>query len=160
MTNRVQAYEEANRQRFQEYTDKINLAIDAIKKNKNYKATQQQVAVLTGIHRNTIRERLLGDKRLATIKREREIEKTLKKVQTKDEKKELENQLDNAKVELVHWFSMHQSIETELRQSEKEFLRQQEATKFYREQLEVIKADNKNKQVEIERLRDLLRGVE
>jgi rubrerythrin len=157
MTDNTQAYEVKNKQDYDDNTDKIYAALDKVKKNSKYKTTLTQLAELTGIHRNTVRDRGFPSDRLDEIKRERKVTEEIDREPKKNALEELESQLDNAKVELIHWFSKHETIESELSQMEMKFMREKDALSFYKKQLKIVSDDNKTKQAEIERLTDLLR---
>jgi hypothetical protein len=159
MTKEIQAYEAKNKQDYDDNTDKIYAALDKIKTNKRYKATISQLVELTGIHRNTLRDREFPKERLEEISRERKVREKLDEEPKKNALKELETQLDNAKTELILWFSQHQTMEADLSQMEMKYLREKEALDFYKRELEKERNNNKIKQTEIARLTDLLRDI-
>ena len=118
MSDKKPAYERKNKQDYDEYTDKIHIALDKIEKNRNLKTTLNQLFELTGIHRNTLRERDFPKERLQEIKLKRKVEDELDREPKRNALEELESQLDNAKKELIYWFSKHEQIEAELSQME------------------------------------------
>jgi|TARA_R110002126_G_scaffold88837_1_gene212682 chromosome segregation ATPase len=159
MSDKKQAYEMQNKQDYDDYTDKIHVALDEIEKNRNLKTTLTQVYELTGIHRNTLRERNFPKRRLLEIKNKRKVEDELDKKPKKNQLQELESQLDNAKTELIYWFSKHETIEAELSQMEMKFLREKDALEFYKNSLQTERDKSKKMQTEIDRLTDLLRDL-
>lgn len=159
MTDNTQAYEVKNKLDYDEYTDKIHAALDKIKKNGNLKTTLTQISELTGIHRNTLKDREFPKIRLNEIKLERKVRKELDIETKKDALEELETQLDNAKVELIHWFSRHEILEAELSQMEIKFLREKTALEFYKNELQKERDKSEEMQTEVDRLTDLLRDL-
>jgi len=159
MSDKKQAYEKQNKQDFDDYTDRIHAALDEIEKNRNLKATLTQVFELTGIHRNTLRERDFPNRRLLEVKKKRKVEDELDKKPKKNQLQELESQLDNAKNELIYWFSKHETIEAELSQMEMKFLREKDALEFYKNALQTERDKSQKYQTEVDRLKDLLREI-
>ena len=156
MSDKKPAYERKNKQDYDEYTDKIHIALDKIEKNRNLKTTLNQLFELTGIHRNTLRERDFPKERLQEIKLKRKVEDELDREPKRNALEELESQLDNAKKELIYWFSKHEQIEAELSQMEMKFLREKDALEFYKRELKTERDKSKKIQAEVDRLTDLV----
>ncbi|EKY4195860.1 hypothetical protein RCQ53_003129 [Vibrio harveyi] len=139
-------FDDRNQADFLENTEKINKALKIIENDKTLSATLAELERQSGLHRNTLRNRSLtvGDLQIETtvsdeLKRIKIIKKN-KKEQDKSDKKdhvtELENQLENAKNELVYWFTKFQTLSQEAGQLDIQLSRKADLVDWYKKELE------------------------
>lgn len=69
-----QAFEGRNREDFDQNTEALSMALQAIASDKKLKATISELSRVSGIHRNTIRNRRWPSERLEAIKEQRKLE--------------------------------------------------------------------------------------
>ncbi|MFM2594147.1 hypothetical protein AAFX19_14945 [Vibrio harveyi] len=139
-------FDDKNQADFLENTEKINKALKIIENDKTLSATLAELERQSGLHRNTLRNRSLtvGDLQIETtvsdeLKRIKIIKQN-KKEQDKSDKKdhvtELENQLENAKNELVYWFTKFQTLSQEAGQLDIQLSRKADLVDWYKKELE------------------------
>ncbi|KPY27649.1 hypothetical protein, partial [Pseudomonas syringae] len=73
------AFDQKNKEDFDQYTKLLTRALFDIGANESLKATVAELSRLTGMHRNTIRQRVWPLDRLEIIKENRRIEVLRKK---------------------------------------------------------------------------------
>jgi hypothetical protein len=156
-----QAYDEKNKGDYEEYSNMLSEALLNIQNNKKLKPTIAQLSKMTGIHRNTIALRIWPSQKLDEIKKTRKIE--AKKIEAKsllssiDKKALLEGQLDQARKEVVYWFNEFQDMKRFFTHSDQRFNQAREARDYYNELYNIQKKKLLAAEIEIERLRDLLK---
>jgi DNA repair exonuclease SbcCD ATPase subunit len=158
----IRAFEEKNQEDYEENSILINECIHKIKGDLELKPTLSQLAKLTGMHRNTLSNRVWPKQQLDEIKLEREREKkndTVEKVSKKDQFRVLEDKLDKAKLELIHWFTKTRDLQDSKTQLEANLQRMTEARDTYRDKLESERKKAKSLESEVERLSDLLNEI-
>ena len=102
------AFDQKNKEDFDQYTELLTRALFDIGANESLKATVAELSRLTGVHRNTIRQRVWPLERLEIIKENRRIEVLRKKVSNKkpvDPMVVLTEKLESARIEVLHWFT-------------------------------------------------------
>ena len=102
------AFDQKNKEDFDQYTELLTRALFDIGANESLKATVAELSRITGIHRNTIRQRVWPLERLEIIKENRRIEVLRKKVSNKkpvDPVVVLTEKLEAARIEVLHWFT-------------------------------------------------------
>lgn len=102
------AFDQKNKDDFDQYTELLTRALFDIGANESLKATVAELSRLTGMHRNTIRQRVWPLERLEIIKENRRIEVLRKKVSNKkpvDPMVVLTEKLESARIEVLHWFT-------------------------------------------------------
>ncbi|EJE4704626.1 hypothetical protein ATY74_002789 [Vibrio parahaemolyticus] len=139
-------FDDKNQADFLENTEKINKALKIIENDKALSATLAELERQSGLHRNTLRNRTLtvGDLQIETtvsdelkrIKRNKKLKKEQDKSDKKDLVKELENQLDHAKDELVYWFTKFQTLSQEAGQLDTQLSRKTDLVDWYKKELE------------------------
>ncbi|EJE8519828.1 hypothetical protein M5237_002904 [Vibrio parahaemolyticus] len=139
-------FDDKNQADFLENTEKINKALKIIENDKALSATLVELVRQSGLHRNTLRNRTLtvGDLQIETtvsdelkrIKRNKKLKKEQDKSDKKDLVKELENQLDHAKDELVYWFTKFQTLSQEAGQLDTQLSRKTDLVDWYKKELE------------------------
>lgn len=156
MSASLQKYDEKNQQDYDENTDLINVGLDRISSDINLKPTIAQLSQITGLHRNTLNNRSFPKERLRKIKQKRKVYSELKKVEKKDAVKELEDQLDNAKVELIHWFTKFHALELNFQQLQIKTSRTKESLDFHKKDLIEEQEKSKFLNEELNRLKYLI----
>lgn len=155
----TQAYDEKNQLDYDENTRKLNNALDEISKNISLKATIQEVSRLSGIGRNTVRDRGFPKARLEKIKSDRK-KKALKA--REEERTNLEiitEERDKLATEVVHWFSEYSRAKRDRDSFEMQLKRALESAEFYKKDFNkqkelVVALEAKNEQLN-ELIRDL-----
>lgn len=102
------AFDQKNKEDFDQYTELLAQALLDIGANDSLKATVAELSRITGMHRNTIRQRVWPLERLEIIKENRRIEVLRKKVSNKkpvDPMVVLTEKLESARIEVLHWFA-------------------------------------------------------
>ncbi len=74
------------------------------------KATVAQLSEITGIHRNTITNRVWPIQKLKQIKEARKVEEISKKNQELLNKESMEDKLTRTQNEVVYWFNEYQDM--------------------------------------------------
>lgn len=153
------SYDEKNQQDFDGNTDLIHDALDKISSTASLKSTISQLSELTGLHRNTLRDREWPIERINKIKEERKVRAELQKPDKKDQVKELESQLDKACKEVVLWFTKFKEKEQSFSRLELQRDRLTEARNFYQKELMLERDKVKNLEEEVLRIQELLKGL-
>lgn len=110
-------YDEKNKELFDQNTDKIWAALDAIRQDNKLKTTKAQVIELTGFHRNTFDPkgaRAWVGVELEIIKNQRQKDLKRNQVTKKQQEQNLQALLDQSKLEILHWFTKYSESEREL----------------------------------------------
>lgn len=104
-------YDEKNEKDFEENTSLIIDALEKIRKDITLKPFVKTICDLTGIHRNTLRNRVWPIQKLEEIKNERNLSKSkvLSKV-IRNTENILQEKLNNAQKELVYWYTLHKKL--------------------------------------------------
>lgn len=155
-----QAFDQKNSEDYDANTLALNSALQEIKRNKKLKATVTQLSEMTGIHRNTITNRVLPIQQLKQIKEERKAEdKSLKEQvsqNTSDIKASSEEKLAQARNEVIHWFNEYQDMNRYFEHSRKRFKDMEKSRNYYKELYETGQKSLLAAEQEIERLKELL----
>ncbi|EJE4176571.1 hypothetical protein [Vibrio vulnificus] len=132
-------YDKKNRELFEENSEKIQSALDIIRKNKNLKATISEVAAITGLHRNTLsKSSSRGEnlsKALEQIKKDRKQFSERCKVTRQQHEKNLQNLLDQSKLEILHWFTKYSESDRELEKLRNRLKQESDSLEWYRKEL-------------------------
>ncbi len=151
-------YDEKNKEDFDNNTDKIWAALDAIRQDKKLKATKSQVIALTGLHRNTLDPkgaRSWVGLELSVIKNLRLEESIRDKITQKQQEDNLQELLDQSKLEILNWFAKYSESERELEKIRIRLKRDNDSLEWYKAELE---KERKIKRSLEERL-DLLENI-
>jgi hypothetical protein len=154
-----QAYDEKNINDYDTYTKLLEDALSSIEKDHNLPATQEQLVLMTGIHRNTIRERAFPKKRLTKIKEKRKIKAKEEKQKKKDELDELKDKLEKVSKEVVHWFSEYRITKRDKDDFNKQNKILEESRAFYEKEVKKEREKTANLSKENELLKELLRDI-
>ncbi len=157
-----EAYDVKNEADFEENTKKLWEALDKIRKTKHYKATISEVSRLSGLHRNTISNRGVFVKdTLREIKeiknKEQQIDKAIKEIEKQSETS-IEDKLENAKAEIIFWFTRVKSLQDELDQSIINLNRMTDSRNFYEKEMNKAREEGTKLKEEITRLRDIMKA--
>lgn len=118
------SFDQQNKMDFDRNTELLAQALLDIAANESLKATTAQLSRLTGIHRNTIRQRVWPLERLETIKENRRIEALRQQVSKKkpvDPVVLLTEKLESARIEILYWFTQAKNAEEEARVQENKY---------------------------------------
>ena len=152
------AFDEKNRNDYEKNTSLLHVAIDKIRKTPTLPATIAELSRITGLHRNSISNRVWPGTKLKEIKEQR-IE--LKKQKTEnvvkiDPVRVLEDKLDNAKQELVFWFTKCTDNEKQIKQLSTNLKRMSDARSDYENMLKQERLYTEKLKKELNQLRMLI----
>jgi len=119
------AFDQKNKADFDRYSEMLSQALLDIAANDSLKATVAELTRLTGIHRNTIRQRIWPLERLESIKENRRLEvlrQQVSKVKPVDPVVLLTEKLEAARIEVLHWFTQAKNAADESRVNEQKYL--------------------------------------
>ncbi|EHD2236678.1 hypothetical protein C4G74_RS19860 [Vibrio parahaemolyticus] len=131
-------YDEKNQELYEENTNKIWAALDAIRRDKKLDATKAQLAILTQMHRNSFTgsgSRGWVSKELEDIKLNRKQDPNSDKVTKKQQEENLQSLLEQSKLEILHWFTLYSESERELDKLRKRLNQTNESLEWYKEEL-------------------------
>ncbi|EHH1226750.1 hypothetical protein J7G27_003032 [Vibrio vulnificus] len=150
------AYDQKNKDDYERYTALILEKIDEIDSNTRLKPTISQLAKLTGIHRNTLRDRQWPKSKLEEIKSKRAVVEGTYANHKYENAKLLETKNELLQTEIVHWFTKCKELET----SNEQILVNLKAMSESKELYERLYREEKQKfatlQAEIDQLKKLL----
>ncbi|KPW47356.1 hypothetical protein ALO95_200066 [Pseudomonas syringae pv. antirrhini] len=104
------AFDKRNLADFDNNTEIISSGLMAIAADTSIKATVAELSRITGIHRNTLRQRLWPVQRLKAIKEDRvvsEIRQRQAKGTVADPVSVLTDKLEASRCEVLHWFDQY-----------------------------------------------------
>lgn len=104
------AFDKKNQDDFDSNTEVITNGLMAIASNDSVKATVAELSRITGIHRNTLRQRIWPVQRLKAIKENRviaEIRQRQAKTKAADPVSVLSAKLEASRREVLHWFDQY-----------------------------------------------------
>ena len=150
------AYDNKNEEDFHDNTDLIVSKLDEIEKDKTLKSTISQLSELTGLHRNTIRDREWPITRLKEIKEKRKKSGVKKVEKDKSHFQVIEDKLDNAQKELVYWYRRCQENEYEVEQLEINYKRMANSKNKYEKLMQEERDKNEDLMKKIDLLNQLI----
>lgn len=154
-----QAFDDKNRIDFDRNTDVLAEGILKIASDNSLKPTAAELSRITGIHRNTIRQRKWPLERLEAIKDSRRVEVLAQRVKAEkkqDPKTILMSRLEKSRLEVLYWFSRFQDSENSVFTLEKRLNTMRETRDYYVKELEKERIKSQAQEVEIKKLRDAL----
>ncbi|ERT19656.1 hypothetical protein O162_04510 [Pseudomonas putida SJ3] len=157
------AFDQKNKEDFDRYSELLAQALLDIAANDSLKATAAELSRLTGIHRNTIRQRVWPLERLETIKENRRIEVLRQQVTKKkpvDPVTLLTEKLENARLEVLHWFTKAKDAEKEHQNSEVKYINMMKSRDTYQNLLADANRRVLDSQKEIDRLKQVISILE
>lgn len=156
----MNAYDQKNSDDYDANTLLLEKALSDIKGNKRLKATVAQLSEMTGIHRNTISNRVWPVQELKQIRDSRKTEEKSRKEQvrlsTKDVKNALEAKLSRAQSEVIYWFNEYQDTKKIAEHSDKRLQKMRESRDYYKALSDTDKRSLSEARQEIEKLRKML----
>lgn len=153
-----QTYDQKNKEDFEVNTITLNNALREIESNKKLKATVSQLSKMTGIHRNTISNRVEPVQKLKLIKEKRIAERKAHEDQnTSNIKKSVEEKLSQSQSEVIHWFNEYQDMKRFFEHSKKRFEEMRKSRDHYKMLYETERESLCNAEQEIEKLKESLK---
>ncbi|WP_435235535.1 hypothetical protein ACR30L_17595 [Psychromonas sp. PT13] len=152
-------YDQKNQEQYDENTDKIWSALDAIRRDDKLKATKAQVAALTGLHRNTLGGKGARDWvgiELDILKKHRQEDSKRNKITKKQQEDNLQGLLDQSKLEILHWFTKYSESKREFDKLKMRSKRDYESLEWYKVAFEKERKAKKTLEERIEILDSLL----
>ncbi|EKT4493110.1 hypothetical protein ACF8FG_20835 [Pseudomonas sp. YQ_6] len=157
-----QAFDSRNQLDFDKNTELLAEGIMQIASNSALKPTAAELSRLTGIHRNTIRQRRWPLERLEAIRDSRRIEVLSQKVKAEkkqDPKTILLQRLENSRLEVLYWFNRFQEAESSWATLEKRLATVRESRDYYVQLADDLRLKITQQDTEIQKLRDALHMV-
>tara|TARA_B100001179_G_scaffold204128_1_gene166684 strand:+ start:6643 stop:7155 length:513 start_codon:yes stop_codon:yes gene_type:complete len=155
-----EAYDQKNRDDYDANTLLLEKALSDIKGNKRLKVTVAQLSEMTGIHRNTISNRVWPVQELKQIRDSRKTEEKSRKEQvhlsTNDVKNALEAKLSRTQNEVIYWFNEYQDIKRIAEHSDKRLQKMRESRDYYKTLSDTDKRSLSEAEQEIKKLRKML----
>lgn len=153
-----QTYDQKNKEDFEVNTLTLNKALREIESNKKLKATVAQLSKMTGIHRNTISNRVEPVQKLKLIKEKRIAEaKFYENQDTKSIKKSIEEKLSQSQNEVIYWFNEYQDMKRFFEHSKNRFDEMRKSRNHYKMLYETERELLCNAEQELEKLKVLLK---
>lgn len=158
-----QAFAQKNQEDFDRNTGVLTNGLMEIAGSTKLKPTIAELSRITGIHRNTIRQRIWPAQRLLAIKESRVIE-TLRKNLAKEKKVDplnvLTEKLQASRLEVLHWFNYSKELADKNKHLKQEIKIQVESKNFYINRLAEIQQKNLESEREIDKLRAVIDVLE
>ena len=132
-------YDEKNHEDFIVNTDKIWDSLDQIRADKNLKTTKAQLSALTGLHRNTFNpegKRAWVSNELNQIQEQRQRESKTASKKKKSDTQNLNDKLDKAKIEIIHWFNKSTQLTQDLTKSSNRLRQTENTLEWYKKELD------------------------
>lgn len=110
----MQAFDSKNKEDFDKNTEILSNGLLVIASDKKTKTTISELSRITGIHRNTIRNRQWPAQRLEAIKEQRRLEELsfkIRKEKKQDPVRVLTEKLEKSRLEVVYWFNKFNEAE-------------------------------------------------
>lgn len=158
-----QAFEGRNKEDFDQNTEALSKALQVIASDKKLKATISELSRVSGIHRNTIRNRRWPSERLEAIKEQRKLDELrikLNKEKRQDPVSVLSEKLEKSRLEVVYWFNQRNEIEQTARALEVRSENLEKNRDFYLKQSEAGQLEIKKLKLEIEKLKGVISVLE
>ncbi|MEI6894319.1 MAG: hypothetical protein V5789_06735 [Colwellia sp.] len=152
------AFDEKNSSDYEKNTDLLHLAMEKIHQTPTLSATIAELSRITGLHRNAISNRVWPGQKLHEIKEHRKQlkTKTVENLVKIDPVSVLEEKLDNAKRELVFWFTKCTDNEKQIKQLNTNLQRMSDARSNYENMLKQERLKTEELKTELNQLRMLI----
>lgn len=154
-----QAYDEKNKEDYDQVTLLLNEALDKIANNPKLPANQAQVSKLTGVHRNTVSNREFPAIRLREIKDERKKKAAAEVKEKADKISQLNDRVDKLSAELVYWFTEFRKANRDREDYERQIARTKENADFYKSSYDKEKDKVRDLEAKNNLLKELLRDI-
>lgn len=156
-------FDQKNREDYDRNTAIITDALMKMAGSSKIKASISELARLSGIHRNTIRDRGWPLERIAAIKKSRQYDiyrQKMEKEKSVDPLSVLSDRLEASRVEVVHWFNKYLEADGKKQQKEGELAMMKESRDTYMNAANVARQEVWAKEAEIEKLRSVIQILE
>lgn len=157
-----QAFDSRNQLDFEKNTELLAQGIMQIASDPSLKATGAELSRLTGIHRNTIRQRRWPLERLEAIRDSRRVEVLARKVKAErkqDPKTILLQRLEKSRLEVLYWFDRFQEAESSWATLDKRLSTVRESRDYYVRLADDLRLKITQQDTEIHKLRDALHMI-
>lgn len=157
------AFDQKNQNDFDHYTELLSRALLDIAGNDALKPTVAELSRLTGMHRNTIRQRIWPLERLDAIKVNRRVEllkKRVSKEKSVDPVTLLTERLELSRIEVLYWFNKNKDTEESFLILEKKYQLMESARDTYKNLMADANKRLLVSEKEIVRLRDVISILE
>lgn len=158
-----QAFDSKNQEEFDQNTEALSKALLAIASDKKLKTTISELSRITGIHRNTIRNRQWPAQRLEAIKEQRsleEISRKLKQEKRQDPVSVLTEKLEKSRLEVVYWFNKRNEAEETVHSFEVRLNNLRDSRDLYLQLSERAQLEITDLKREVERLKGVISILE
>lgn len=158
-----QAFDTKNQEDFDRNTETLTNGLMQIAGSVKLKPTVAELSRISGIHRNTIRQRIWPGQRLLAIKESRAVEELRKKL-AKEKKADpltvLTDKLQASRLEVLHWFNYSNALSEKRMKLKEELAIQLDSKAFYVKRVGELNQKNQGLQAEIDRLRGVIDVLE
>jgi len=154
-----QAFDVKNKLDYDKNTELLAQGIMRIAADPKLRPTIAELSRITGIHRNTIRQRDFPSERLEAIKENRRIAVIAQRVKAEkkqDPKTVLMQRLEKSRLEVLYWFNRHQESENTCATLDKRLATIRESRDYYVQIADGLRKKIKEQETEILKLRDAL----
>ncbi|MCB4796109.1 hypothetical protein LGR51_16545 [Pseudomonas sp. NP21570] len=154
-----QAFDVKNKLDYERNTELLAQGIMRIAADPKLRPTIAELSRITGIHRNTIRQRDFPLERLKAIKENRRIAVIAQRVKAEtkqDPKTVLMQRLEKSRLEVLYWFNRHQESENSCATLERRLATVRESRDYYAQLAGELRLKIKELDTEILKLRDAL----
>lgn len=154
-----QAFDAKNKLDYDRNTELLAQGLMQIASDPNLKPTMAELSRITGIHRNTIRQRDFPAQRLEAIKDNRRIAVLAQRVKAEkkqDPKTILMQRLEKSRLEVLYWFNRYQESESSCATLDKRLDTVRESRDYYVQLADELRQKIKEQETEILKLRDAL----
>lgn len=152
-------FDKANKDDYDENTVILHNALVKIEKNSKLPATQAQLVKMTGMHRNTIRNREFPLIKLREIKENRKFLESQVKLEKQDSIKSLEEKLIKISKELAYWYGNCRKARRDSNDLERQWNRSEEARAYYEQRMHEEFEKVKVLELENKRLLDIIKEI-
>jgi len=152
-------FEQKNQQDYDENSEVITKALLDIQSDKKIKASIAQLSKMTGIHRNTLANRIWPIQQLKKIKEERKQQAEKEKLQAKKITIDKDKQLEMVRTEAIYWFNEYQDMKRFFEHSDKRFQNMRDSRDYYKECFESEAKKHLAAKEELERIKILIEEI-
>ncbi len=157
----MNAYDEKNKQEFDDVTERINEALIRMQNDSSIKCSTSTLAKLASVHRNTINNRVWPLERVKAIKeaRKAEIAEKRKNVIDVDPTAELKENISKCLKEILYWYEKSNEYKLLYESMNVQFVNMSKSRDLYRDQVDKLQAELEKSKAETSRITDLLNMV-
>lgn len=157
----MQAYDKKNQQDFDAVTEKINEALKKMRSDDSIKSSVQSLADLSGVHRNTLNNRIWPVEQVKAIKAERKAKLETQKNEPKvDPLEKASEKLSKAEKEILFWYGKTAEYKELYESMTVQFTDMAKSRDLYKTRFQELETVLTTKETELARAIDLLNMVE